>query len=75
MTAGVLLEANAIKVIPLERAKDSAAELIAPTAMINSTPALTPFATNSQPIRPDRTTIFASKLFLIDEPIALSNAL
>ena len=59
--AGFLLDANPTNVIPLDLAKASAAELIAPTAMINSTPERTPLATNSQPILLDITTILESK--------------
>ena len=73
--AGFLLAANPTNVIPLALAKASAAELIAPTAIINSTPERTPLATNSQPIRLDKTKILASNCSSIDAPIALSKAL
>ena len=47
ITAGLSRVANPTKVMPVARAKDSAAELIAPTEIITSIPDLTPFATNS----------------------------
>ena len=57
ITDGLLLAAKATKVIPLERDKFSAADVIDPAATIISTPERTAFATNSQLILLDNAII------------------
>ena len=59
ITTGLSRVAKPTRVIPVDLAKDSAAELIAPTAIIISIPDLTAFATNSHPILPDNPIILA----------------
>ena len=75
ITTGFSLEAKPTNVIPEFLESVSAAELIAPTAIIISTFERIALATNSQPILPDRPIIFGIISVLSDAPMALSKAL